>query len=355
MAKSYIIGSYIPDTIERNKTASSPMLYDLNYRNKIDPENLFYKCTLNADPSNQNYQWQAVTNTLGNLRQKTNTKEVQFKRLSTSTSNSGWFGICLKIDKADTDFYNSLVIKFNKLNPEMARWFKTRANSSGSASVGRLWFSDKGVSGSAVFSAPDLPDHPSPLTDVEMVINVNYGLDADNFSIVVPPDAIKDYAFINRSGFFTDKIYHRYVYVFFNFSTSTFGETLSIANVQAANAIPVDFEDDTGVVMEDRSLSNENKEGVVFTDEYELQKKLSLNIPLLTNEEANNLDVNFFKKHTKLGFYVLGFGFWTGSSITNKYDYSRYSGFFEMDATKYEVRRARYNTYNIKLDLREVI
>lgn len=354
MSKSYIIGSYIPDAIEKNKNNSSVMTYNLNYRNKIDPENLFYKCILNSDPSNGNFQWQAVTNTLGNLRQKTNTKEVQFKRVSTTTSNSGYFYTCLKIDKNDTDFYNTLVIKFNKLNPEMKKWLKTRATRTDT--VGTLTFSDKGVSGSAGgFSAPDLPDHGSPMADIQMNLNVNQYLDADNFSIVVTPDTIKDWNFKDRSGNNTDKIYHRYVYLFLNFSTSTFGETLSIANVQAANAIPVDFEDDTGVVMEDRSLSNENKEGVVFTDEYELQKKLSLNIPLLTNEEANNLDVNFFKKHTKLGFYVLGFGFWTGSSITNKYDYIRYSGFFEMDATKYEVRRARYNTYNIKLDLREVI
>ena len=90
MGKSYIIGSYIPDAIEKDKNQTSTMLYDLNYRNKIDPDNLFYKCVLNSDPTNGNFQWQAVTNTLGNLRQKTNTKEVEFKRVATSAGYRDW-------------------------------------------------------------------------------------------------------------------------------------------------------------------------------------------------------------------------------------------------------------------------
>lgn len=313
-------------------------LFDIKYRNMID---------YSAFSAGSN----ATINTLfpaSNLALETCTKEMLFTGGVASDGNTKYIKQIL--NKEDSEGYNFIAIKINKLNKEMIRKLET--------------------GGEFIVSLTDVdPELPSEVSNLSYDVNFKFTkaslsdsysssasleqytttIDLENCVIYITPDMLSYLNIRDRNGDPSSLLYHRYVRFCFTGVDDSIEQEFAISNITVTNCIEVEFEN--GVTPQYKSLDKirSSRQGIDFIDVYNTRKELALTIDLLDYTEFSNLD-KFFKKNRTYPFFILPFMEKDAMIIDN----ANIGGFLKLDSS-YSPNRELHDLYSIKLKLIEVI
>lgn len=352
--KSYILGTYISDSYENlGSTFTVGDFFNKNYSSFINASS-FYQTYVTADNVTTK-KFLLDSTTAANALQKSNTKELIFNRVSTSGSYTS-FHYAFAPNKTDSQSYNTLMIKFNKLNPTVMGYLKNSYRST-STSV-QIHFSDTNTFNSGVYTAPGLTSHSTPLADFPCNINKEC-INWEEGYILLTPTWFATAGFPKRSGGSDGTCYHRY----FCLSMPNLGSScdqFTLGNVFVGNSLQIEIENGVNIDYENMSQKTESNQGVSFTDILNTRKKMTIRLPMLTVDEYINLDTNFFKKHKDKGFILMPLDQIFENSGDSNYIYrmvesKNLAGYYEFDMDTYSVERQYGNVFNISIKIKEVI
>lgn len=326
-------------TAQNNAPISSQP--ELEYRNMVDDYTKIY----NFDNDAVNYPF--LTNfPATNLGLETATKEMR----STATVD-GFFtgGFIIEPNKTDTEGYDFLAIKFNKLNKELMEFlslgiidilFRDSISGLPAPSVvlqGVDIRFNKSLSSISVSGAQPAPSYSTPYWDDEEGV------------LYISKSILDQLELLDRDGNPTDKILHKYVIINVLSADTTSLDYVSISNITITNSMDLELEN--GIKPKYKSLDRikESNQGIEFTDRYNTKKEVDFNIPLLTQEEFRSFDRNFFRYSQKYPFFIFPL------DIENEvYEDLQFAGFLKMDSD-YSPDRREYNLYEVKFKCNEVI
>lgn len=382
--KSYILGTATADKAEmlnnrEDATNPTPDIFSKKYRNFFNGAVYQSSKYSPADPGPYPGRWK-LKDTNKNFEERSPSAEVVFETVNGSNSANFYIGITL--EKERLDYYNFVLIKFNKLNSEITKRLK-RGYTRNTFSFA-LDFSDSNIfqsyAPSKCFDMPLADTSVTPAIPHVFFVANSQSFPKSNNDAALKVNFEEGYIFVSPQ-FFRDVPrsvgvpagYTNYMNLHLNirldhtsYGNPDYGTEMtnvfSISNIFVGQAIPVDFEDNIDIINKNKTQIFENKQGITFKDINNTKKETEFTIPLLTHSEMQHLKANFFDKHKDRGFCIMPFvsiinsliEYWPYPDVAGIYENKQFGGYYEFDGDV-EYNRGKYNTYTITFKVKEVI
>lgn len=362
--KSYLLNNYRTNSLESITSLPTPGYmerFNAIYRNMVNASTFPLAASssywdISVDASNPFSTWVNDFNfPQSNILEQSNVDDVRLKALYTNgavAQATNYKTLLLVPKKIDLEGFNCILLKFNKLDPNVVKLFYGLKNNFNGVQP-MLMFHDcltASIGGTKSIVHTGITPHGTPMNQVSFNItdrHINY----EDCSITVSPEEFAAMGFTDRSASPSSQCFHRFV-TFFMFSYSSI-PYMPISNAIITNAMEVEFNSEVGISYDNKTKTTKNNQGVSFRDISNTVRNVKLSIPNITVDQYLQLDRDFIQKNFNGTFAIIALGN-SGAIIPQDYENKRIAGYYEL-VKEPDIQRDIYNNITVSLEISEVI